>query len=96
MPLILRMHKFSQLLLSAAIKHAQLMCVVDMSKEKVIEFCIPADKTRRQPWLDALNLKEDEVHTRVCSQHFTHGDSSNILTLDLGKRFAFPKKVYSE
>ena len=31
-------------------------------------FRIPADKSRRQQWLDALNLTEDEVkdHTHVC------------------------------
>ena len=54
-------------------------------------FRLPADNTRRQQWLDALNLTEDDVneHTRVCSRHFLHGDPSNTPALDLGKRFCF-------
>ena len=60
--------------------------------DKVSMFRLPADNTRRQQWLDALNLTEDDVneHTRVCSRH---GDPSNTPALDLGKRFASPKKM---
>lgn len=63
--------------------------------DKVSMFRLPADNTRRQQWLDALNLTEDDVneHTRVCSRHFLHGDPSNTPALDLGKRFASPKKM---
>lgn len=61
-------------------------------------FCLPADKTRRQQWLDALNLTEHDVseRTRICSRHFFHGDPSNTPALDLGKRFASPKKMVEE
>ena len=63
--------------------------------------CFVFQQTRPEDnsaWLDTLNLKEDEVkeHMRVCSWHFFHGDSSNIPSLDLGKWFASPKKVYLE
>ena len=66
--------------------------------DKVAMFRLPADKTRRQQWMTALNLTEEEVNdnTRVCSRHFLHGDSSNTPSLDLGKRFASPKKLSME
>ena len=66
--------------------------------DKVSMFRLPADKKRRQQWLEALNLTEDDVneHTRVCSRHFLHGDASNTPALDLGKRFASPKKLNVE
>ena len=43
----------------------------------------------------ALNLTEDDVleHHRICSRHFQNGDSTLILTLHLGARFASSKKV---
>ena len=75
---------------------------------KVAMFCLPMDKTRRhrlpmdktrrQQWINALNLTEEEVneHTRVCSRHFLHGDSSNTPSLDFGKCFASPKKLNTE
>ena len=49
-------------------------------------FQLPSDKSRRQQWLVALSLTEDDVkeQTRVCSRHFL---------LDLGKSFASPKKT---
>ena len=58
-------------------------------------FHLPADKTRRQQWLDALNLTVDNVneYTHICSRDFLHGDPSNTPALDLGKRFASPKKM---
>ena len=58
-------------------------------------FRFPADKRNRQRWLEALNLTEAEVgeHSRVCSRHFLHGDPSTVPSLDIGKRFASPKKI---
>ena len=58
-------------------------------------FLFPADKTKRQKWLEALNLTEAEIgeHAR---RHFLHGDPSNIPSLDIGKRFASPKKINIE
>ena len=66
--------------------------------DKVSMFRLPADRARRKQWLDALNLSEDDVneHTRICSRHFLHGDPSNTPSLDLGKRFASPKKMDME
>ena len=63
--------------------------------DKVSMFRPPADKTRRQQWLDALNLTEEDVseHTDVYSQHFLRGDPSNTPALDLDKWFASPKKL---
>ena len=63
--------------------------------DQISMFRVPAEKKRRQQWLDTLQLCENDVneHTRVCSRHFLHGNPSNIPALDLGKRFASPKKV---
>ena len=58
-------------------------------------FRFPSDKAKRQRWLEALNLTEAEIgeHSRICSRHFLHGDPSNVPSLDIGKRFASPKKI---
>ena len=57
-------------------------------------FRFPADPRKRQQWLEALNLAESDINdqSRVCSRHFLHGDSSNIPMLNLGSRFASPRK----
>lgn len=54
-----------------------------------------SDAARRQQWLGALGLQEDTVreHYRVCSCHFPSGDASQTPSLNLGKRFASPKKM---
>ena len=61
-------------------------------------FRFPADKEKRQKWLEALNLTEAEIseHSRICSRHFLHGDPSNVPSLDIGKRFASPKKISTD
>ena len=61
-------------------------------------FRFPADETRRKQWLEALKLSEAEVgeHSRICSRHFLHGDPSNTSSLDIGKRFASPKKISTD
>lgn len=61
-------------------------------------FQFPADKTKRPKWLEALNLTEAEIgeHSRICSRHFLHGDPSNVPSLDIGKRFASPKKINTD
>ena len=93
-------HYFSYITLQQSTMPNSCVCCghAKIKGDRVAMFRIPADKSRRQQWLDALNLTEDEVkdHTRVCSRHFLHGDSCNIPSLDLGKRFASPKKVYLE
>lgn len=57
------------------------------------------DEKRRKQWLEAINLSKQyyiSKHSRICSRHFLHGDPSNPPSLDLGKRFASPKKVNTE
>ena len=50
---------------------------------------------KRQQWLTALNLKPEQVkdYHCVCSRHFRHGDTTNLPSLHLGKRFTSPKKI---
>ena len=61
-------------------------------------FRIPAEKSRRNQWLEALDIEEGCVteHSRVCNRHFRNGDSSNIPSMNPGKRFASPKKLNTE
>lgn len=61
-------------------------------------FRFPADPKRRQQWLEALGVAESDIsdQSRVCSRHFLHGDSSNVPVLNLGSRFASPRKKESE
>ena len=59
----------------------------------------PKDKTKRLCWLMALGLKDDDVgsHQRVCCRHFPEGDAkSHTPQLNLGKRFASPKKRWTD
>ena len=65
---------------------------------KVSMFRFPASKERRQQWLAVLNLKEDDIveHSRICSRHFLHGDSSGIPVLNLGRQFISPKKANTD
>ena len=58
----------------------------------------PSIKEKRQQWLVALNLSEEDIskHSRVCSKHFLHGSSSTTPSLDIGPRFASPKKRHSD
>lgn len=50
---------------------------------------------KRQQWLKAFQLEEHQVldHHRVCSRHFPNGDISQAPSLNLGRRFASPKKM---
>ena len=54
-----------------------------------------SESGRRQQWLCALGIQEKQVrdHHRVCSLHFPSGDVTQVPSLSLGKRFAFPKKM---
>ena len=69
-------------------------CIVCGSTKKKAEtqkmsmFRIPAEPNRKKQWLEVLGISEDDIHnhTRVCSRHFLHGDSSNLPSLNLGKR----------
>ena len=54
----------------------------------------PADKTARARWSKNLQLGADAVkpYSRLCSRHFPGGDPSKEPQLNLGKRFASPRK----
>ena len=71
---------------------------VKKKNERVSMFRFPADPKRRQQWLEALGVAESAIseQSRVCSRHFLHGDSSNVPVLNLGSRFASPRKKESE
>ena len=80
------------------IHHAKRMCMLWTNKGKYDEvsmFCLPADKKRRQKWLEALHLTENDVNEQihVSSWHFLHGNPSSPPSIDIGKRFALPKKI---
>ncbi len=55
------------------------------------------DPLKRQQWLAALNLTEEQVldHHRICSRHFPNGDITQVPSLQLGKSFASPKKIHA-
>ena len=59
----------------------------------------PTERTKKQRWLKALKLTDDDVasHHRICSRHFPEGDAkSHDPQLNLGKRFASPKKRWTD
>ena len=51
---------------------------------------IPKKPELRQSWLAGLNLVEEDVtkDSRVCSKHFRDGNSRNIPSIFIGKKFA--------
>ena len=55
----------------------------------------PADRSKREEWLKAIGLKEEDIkdHSWLCSHHFLNGDSKHVPLLALGRRFASPKKI---
>ena len=57
-------------------------------------FRFPANKMKRGQWLTALGLSEGDIkqHTCICSRHFLNGDSNQMPSLKLGRRFSSPKK----
>ena len=59
---------------------------------------LPKEKSKRLHWLKALELSEDRVerHHQVCSRHFPEGDARKDPQLSLGKRFASPKKRWTD
>ena len=84
---------------SASMPNSCICCGRTKGKgDKVSMFRFPADEKKRKQWMETINLAEGNIteHSRVCSRHFLHGDPSNPPSLDLGKRFASPKKVSTE
>ena len=79
--------------------HSCIVCGHTKKKgDNVSMYRFPAVKEKRQQWLIALNILEEDVskHSHVCSKHFLHGSSSNIPSVNIGQRFASPKKRDSE
>ena len=54
----------------------------------------PSNQARRQVWLRVFQLTNEQLkdHDRVCSRHFPGADSKKDPQMNLGKRFASPKK----
>ena len=54
----------------------------------------PHNPGKRQQWCKALCVQEEDLQSdaRVCTRHFPNGDTSNLPSLSVGKRFASPKK----
>ena len=65
--------------------------------KSVSMYRFPKDLAKRSQWLSVLHLTEESIkeHHRVCSRHFPSGDGTQIPSLNLGKRFASPKKIFS-
>ena len=75
------------------------LCGSTRAKDPNVSFHrFPSDKTKKQRWLKALGLNDDDIgsHHRLCSQHFPEGDAkSHDPQLNVGKRFASPKKRWT-
>ena len=58
---------------------------------------LPQKDPKRGRWLEALGLVEEDLKDfhRVCSRHFLDGDATKDPQLNLGKRFASPKKRWT-
>ena len=57
----------------------------------------PRSQPKRERWINALELTEGALkdYHRVCSRHFPDGDATKNPQLNLGKRFASPKKRWT-
>ena len=69
----------------------------DKWKAPLHRFPPKSEPVKCKQWLTALGLSESDIadHHRICSQHVPNGDSSQIPSLHLGKRFRSPKKVWT-
>ena len=76
-----------------------IVCANTRAKDpRVSTHRFPKETMKKQRWLKALELKDDDIgsHHRVCSRHFPEGDAkSHDPQLNLGKRFASPKKRWT-
>ena len=73
------------------------MCGNTRHKDKSVSLHrLPRKEPKRGRWLEALYLVEDlkDFH-RACSRHFLDGDAIKDPQLNLGKRFASPKKRWT-
>ena len=72
-----------------------IVCRSTRAKDPGVSFHrFPADPALRAKWISKLELDADVVkpHSRVCSRHFPGGDATKEPQLNLGKRFASPRK----
>ena len=72
-----------------------LVCGNTRSKDSSASFHrFPTDSERRTVWLNAFRLSESDLkcYSRVCSRHFPDGDVKKDPRVNIGKRFASPKK----
>ena len=58
---------------------------------------LPRKEPKQGRWLEALDLVEEDLKDfhRVYSRHFLDGDATKDPQLNLGKRFASPKKRWT-
>ena len=58
---------------------------------------LPRKQPKRQRWIEALDIAEEDLKGfhRVCSRYFPDGDATKDPQLNLGKRFASPKKRWT-
>ena len=54
-----------------------------------------SDPVKKNQWLTQLGLSDDDVgdHHRICSRHFPNGDSTQVPSLHVRKKFRSPKKL---
>ena len=74
------------------------VCIVcrntNMKDNGVSAHRFPQSRSRRQRWIEALDLTSIAIkdYHRVCSRHFPDADSSQDPQLNIGRHFASPKK----
>ena len=76
-----------------------IVCGNTRKKDKSISMHrFPRDDGRRKRWVEALDLEDMDIkdHYCVCSRHFPDADATKDPQLTLGKRFASPKKYWTE
>ena len=58
----------------------------------------PAEESKRKQWFKAFGPTENliKTHSCVCSRHFKDGNPANGPDKTVGKRFASPKKQWSD
>ena len=75
-----------------------IVCSNTRHKDKSVSLHrFPRKEPKRGRWLEALDLVEEDLKDfhRVCSRHFPDGDATKDPQLNLGKRFASPKKRWT-
>ena len=63
-------------------------CIVQklLKKDETVSFHqFLADTTKRQQWIQALELSEDDIadSSRVCSRHFLYGNTSVLPSVNV-------------